>query len=311
MTIEANILVAIGGRPKINHPDFIPTYPGHLPMGIGKGRDLEVPIKAFSKKLLKYVFMAIGQPENPIEIKREDLLSADLPEFHTIGEFYEALQKKIYELGDDIFTVGPGLQVLSWFKDEEDEDTIPIVDVDSATNAIQLIIEEGEGTSTSPFVDRSDEGEVAHYYLFEEIYEGRKIQSDGKGGYVFSGDVIPFDPTGVYPMVDNPKQEDYEPGSLVATLSSTFSYGYNSLLNALHDAFIGNPKSIDDAIGLMYQLLLNAQKLMSTPVTPRSPGTAGPVFRYVTSNPEPIATRSGAPPIFPTYGVHNPPEYSP
>src|SRR5690606_2357790 len=34
MTIAANILNAIGGKPQINNPRFVPVYPGPLPMGI-------------------------------------------------------------------------------------------------------------------------------------------------------------------------------------------------------------------------------------------------------------------------------------
>ena len=285
MTISANILIATGGAPKINTAGFIPSYPGPLPMGIGDG--LIVPIKAFSKELVKDVFMAIEEPENPIPITRG--LTAVEEEWHTIGQFYKALQDKIEELGDKIFTVGPEKQVLDWFDPDEN---IPIVSAASAIKAIETIVEEGEGTSTSPFVpgesagdEKAESPEVAHYYLFEEIYEGRKIEADGKGGYAFSGPKINFDKDGVYPMIDNPSQADYAPDSEVSMLSNSFSYGYSSLLNALHDSFNGNPKAMDTAIGLMYQLKLNAQKLMSMPVKPGSNKTAGPVFRYIASNP--------------------------
>ncbi|NEO96090.1 MAG: hypothetical protein F6K56_40470, partial [Moorea sp. SIO3G5] len=32
MVIVANVLNAIGGSPQVNKPEFIPTYPGNLPM---------------------------------------------------------------------------------------------------------------------------------------------------------------------------------------------------------------------------------------------------------------------------------------
>src|SRR4051812_16031301 len=35
LTLAANILNAIGGAPRLSDPQFIPTYPGPLPMGIG------------------------------------------------------------------------------------------------------------------------------------------------------------------------------------------------------------------------------------------------------------------------------------
>jgi len=229
MTIAANILVAIGGSPAINTPDFIPVYPGPLPMGIAA--NLTVPIKAFSKQLVKSVFMEIEEPEDPIDIEKPQLKAS--PENHTIGTFYRNLKNKIEELGDDIFIVGKERQVLSWFDPEEN---IPIVDVASALEAIDVIIEEGEGTSTSPFVNdennSNNEHEVAHYYLFEEIFEGYKIKDLGDGRYSFSGEAIPFVEDGVYPMIDNPKLEDYKDNPPLSILANNFAYGYSSLLNA-------------------------------------------------------------------------------
>ena len=67
-----------------------------------------------------------------------------------------------------------------------------------------------------------------------------------------------------------------------AMLSDTFTWGYSSLLRALHQAFNGSPETIDTAIGLMYQLRLGAQQLMSTPLKKGSDRNAGPVYKYVT-----------------------------
>src|SRR5262245_32818636 len=35
LTLAANILIAVGGSPKLNDPLVVPKYPGPLPMGIG------------------------------------------------------------------------------------------------------------------------------------------------------------------------------------------------------------------------------------------------------------------------------------
>lgn len=270
MTISANILVAIGGKPQINHKKFVPKYPGPLPMGIGQG--LIVPIKAFSRALVKDVFMKIEEPEDPIPIR--DGRVATSQDFATIGEFYAAIQLKIRELGNAIFVVGPERQVLSWF---DSNLLFPIVNANSAIRAIDIIVIEGEGTHTDPF---ETPGVPAHYYRFGEIYYGKTLIQTPTG-YAYGGVPVPFDEDGVYPMVDNPTQSMYSPGSYVAMLSKTFTSGYSSLLNALHQAFNGSPQMIDTAIGLMYQLRLQAQTLMSTPIEPGSTQTAGPVFQYV------------------------------
>ena len=271
MTISANILVAIGGSPQINNPKFVPKYPGPLPMNIGDG--LIVPIKKFSKDLVRDVFMVIEEPKDPIPVSSKTAVEE---EYDTIGEFYTAIQQKITELGDSIFVVGPERQVLSWFDPQR---LFPIVDVTSANNAIEIIIIEGEGTATSPF---ESPGDPAHYYRFGEIYYGKRLVKTEDGGYAYGGEAIPFDESGVYPMIDNPKSEDYPPGTQVARLSDIFSFAYSSVLNALHQCFNGAPQKIDTAMGLMYQLKLQAQTLMEHPIAEGSDQTAGPVFTYVT-----------------------------
>jgi hypothetical protein len=270
MTRAANILVAIGGSPQISTPAFVPHYPGPLPMGIGG--QLIVSIKAFSQDLVKNVFMVIEEPEDPIHVRT---LAAAQPQYATIGEFYAALRDKICDLGDKVFVVGPDKQVLTWFASTL---LFPVVDTTSAAKSIHLIVREGEGTHTDPF---ESPGEPAHYYRFGEIYHGRKLIQTSDG-YAWGGDPVPFDPAGVYPMIDNPRPSDYPPGSHAAQLSDMFTYSYSCLLNALHQSFNGAPQTIDAAIGLMYQLRLQAQTLMSTPISPGGTQTAGPVFRYVT-----------------------------
>ena len=65
MTIVSNLLIAIGGHPKINEKGFIPEYPGPLPMNIG---DLRVGIEAFSIPLVKNVFKAIEEPDQNVPV---------------------------------------------------------------------------------------------------------------------------------------------------------------------------------------------------------------------------------------------------
>lgn len=273
LTIAGNILVAIGGHPAINTPNFIPKYPGHLPMSIG-GADFVVGIEAFSKPLVENVFMRIEEPEHPIPVQTLALGEA-VPDFATIGEFYAALKEKLAELvgqGKPVFTVGPDRQVLRWFPKNE---LFPIVDLKSACRGIDIIVDQGEGTSTDPF---QSPGDPAHYYKFGEILHGRTIVKTDTG-YAYAGAPIPFDPAGIYPMKPNPKIADFEPGSQAHTRVSEFAYAYSSLLNALHQAFNGAPGRIDTAIGLMYELKMIAVSLMETPVG--NGQTAGPSYEYV------------------------------
>jgi hypothetical protein len=272
MAIAGNILIAIGGHPEINTEKFIPKYPGPLPMSIG-GTDFKVGIEAFSKPLVQNIFMVIEEPEHPIPVK---VLAAEAePEFATIGEFYDAVKKKIVELGNSIFTQPKDKQVLGWFQPDR---LFPIVDVPSATRGIDLIVLEGEGTSTDPF---QTPGDPAHFYKFGEILHGRKIVPSPGGGFAYAGDPIPFDPAGVYPMKPNCKIADFKRGTQAHTRVAEYAYAYSSLLNALHTAFNGEPDRINTAIGLMYELKMLAVSLMQTSLDDGSGMTAGPSYEYV------------------------------
>ena len=272
MTIASNILIAIKGHPAINKPDFIPKYPGHLPMSIG-GKDFIVGLEAFSKPLVENIFMKIEEPEKPIPVEKPRALA--VPDFATIGEFYDALKRKLTDFGDAIFVVPPSQQVLQWFDTAR---LFPIVDVPSAKRGIDIIVQEGEGTSTDPF---QSPGDPAHYYKFGEIAAGRKIIPKPGGGYIYGVDPIPFDQAGVYPMKPNPKLTDFAPDSQARSRAEEFDLAYSSLLNALHTAFNGQPDRINVAIGLMYELKMIAVSLMQTPAGDGSKMTAGPTFEYI------------------------------
>ena len=55
---------------------------------------------------------------------------------------------------------------------------------------------------------------------------------------------------------------------------------YTSLLNALHWTFNGQPEMIGNAMGLMYQLRLAAQDVLSTPLPNDPDMTTGLCFRW-------------------------------
>jgi hypothetical protein len=272
MTIAGNILIAINGQPAIDTQEFIPKYPGSLPMSIG-GADFIVGIEPFSLPLVENVFMKIEEPEHPIQVQAP--LAEEEPAFARIGEFYDALKKKLAEFGDSIFVVPKEKQVLQWFGPDR---LFPIVDVASADRGIDIIVQEGEGTSTDPF---QSPGDPAHYYKFGEIVHGRKIVPKEGGSFAYAGDPIPFDPAGVFPMKPNPKLSDFAANTQARNRAEQFDYAYSSALNALHSAFNGQPERINVAIGLMYELKTIAVALMQTPVGDGSNSTAGPTFEYI------------------------------
>ncbi|HSK73268.1 MAG TPA: ferritin-like domain-containing protein [Pyrinomonadaceae bacterium] len=284
LTIAGNLLNAVGGTPVINKPPFIPTYPGPLPGGVETG--LVVPIAKFSKDLIKNVFMVIEEPENKINIKKA---AADGK--ITIGQFYQKIKKQLEELEREakkkkktIFT-GDAKNQVTFEEFFPKKLLFPITDLKTALRGIDIIVNQGEGTTIDPFVNPDDTmtPEPAHYYRFQEIVKGKRLVKDPKApsGYSYSGDPIPFDGSLIPNMRENPKMNDYPVASPAYVNSKLFNYSYTSLLNSLHRAFNGEPEQIKAAMGLMFSVRLYALKLLALE-DPNNPGyTAGPSFEYV------------------------------
>ncbi|GAB5399904.1 MAG: hypothetical protein Aureis2KO_14890 [Aureisphaera sp.] len=274
MTIASNILNALGGSPNINKPDFVPEYPTGLPMGIGDG--LVVNLAKYSKQQVKDVFMEIEEPEDPLNLDK--IKFAQQQDYNTIGEFYMALRDKIDELAPEHLPGDPALQVTSGFF--PDDVLFPILTKSDVNRAIEIIVEQGEGTTTSPI---DFEGEIAHYYRFEELYRGVRLVKDDKAkyGYSFSGPPIPFDPNNVQPIFPNTKANMLPAGSEERRRVDEFNAAYYSLLQGLHEVFNGKPEQLRETIGIMFDIKLFGEKLCGTKF-PGKPGfTIGPTFEFI------------------------------
>ena len=173
-----------------------------------------------------------------------------------------------------VFTVGRDRQVLRWFPN----DALPIVDLKSACRGIDIIVDQGEGTSSDPFQVAGRPGPL----LQVRRDPARPHDRQDRHRLRLRGRPHPVRPGHMHPMKPNPKIADFEPGSQAHTRVSEFAYAYSSLLNALHQAFNGAPDRIDAAIGLMYELRMIAVGLMQTPVGDGSPqDRQGRGFEYV------------------------------
>src|SRR6202020_1025159 len=134
-------------------------------------KELIVPLAPLAKQLVNDVFMVIEEPEDPLHFPViKDLLAAGKPP-QTIGQFYAGIIEQLREQSakSNLFTGDPKRQLTTGFRPLQ---TIHIHDLDSAVAAINLIVEQGEGTKTSPL---DPEHQLAHYYRFAEIYYGKKL----------------------------------------------------------------------------------------------------------------------------------------
>lgn len=306
MCIASNLLNALGGAPIINKKGFVPKYPGPLPLNIGSKEEDEgivvigkkpaqkdafiVNLEQYSLKQVRSTFMRIEQPETeiPIEDKNFELFPGDVPllaaaeveeDFATIGEFYAAISKRIEDLyGPDKRLPGdPARQVTSPFY--KPDELFPITHCKHAIAAIDVIVEQGEGTSTSPF---DTEGELSHFYKFMELSVQRTIhQGPGEDEYYFGQPSIPFNPKGVWNITPNVKAADLPEGTAARINLNEFNSTYTRLLNGLHETFNGQPDYLQHTFGLMYDVKLNGEKLCATPYPGKANQYVGPSFEFV------------------------------
>jgi hypothetical protein len=282
MALDCNVLNAIHGCPRIDDPCFLPKYPGPLPGGVES--DLTVPLAPLSKQLIKDVFMVIEEPEDPLHFPVLTLAAGAKPP-ETIGQFYAGIIQQLKDLSakSNIFTGDPQRQLTTGFGPLQ---TIHVHDLATSIEAINLIVEQGEGTKTSPL---DPEHQPAHYYRYAEIYYGKMLipnpdHSPGAPEFVYGGHKIEFDTAGIWPVVTNPSEATYPPGSKARNLNDTFNYTYTALLKSLDLVFNGQPDRLGPAIGLMESMKEQALTMMSTTTVPGQ--TAGPTFVYAPVNPQ-------------------------
>ena len=277
----ANLLISIGGTPVIDSPDFAPRYPARgLPGGVLPG--LHVDLKKLSLEHVYNVFMGIEVPEN-ISVGGD-------PEYanNTIGHFYEEIRECFNSLPNDTIDPSSVSKQVSWPWNGIDHvgNLIKVHNHETAISAINEIIHQEEGVS--PLNPDSFHDEYAHFYRFEEIVCQNRLVKVNDSHYVYSGDPIPFDPRGVWPMRANP-DSFICPNTNCFHEAQVFHHQYRGLLNKLNDTFSCNTPNCDpqkllwESIEIMEALQIHAKKLMWIKFNPNNSSdirTCGPVWDY-------------------------------
>jgi CDGSH-type Zn-finger protein len=281
LMLAANVLNAVGGAPSLDHPGFIPRYPAYLPHSAER---FLVPIARFSPDSLE-TFLQIERPEEA-EAQPED------DRYETIGQFYRAIEDGLdylcATLGEDaVFTGDPLRQITPELVTYGGSGkVISVTDLASARAAIDEIEEQGEGLKHAEIWDgdrdmfHPDRDEVAHYFRFVEVREGRSYQRGDTPVSGPTGDQFEVDWDAVYPMRENPRSDDFAEGSLVRMTMDAFNQTYSDLLRTMHRAFNGEQSQLLPSIGQMFQLRDLAHELMEMP-TGDGETTAGPSFEYL------------------------------
>jgi hypothetical protein len=259
MGLACNMLVAIGGTPRLTGPSFVPSYPGPLPGGVLP--ELTLTLGKLTRDRVRDEFIAVERPAAPTSLK-----AATYP---SIGEFYEAIAAAFLALKPQLSTarqlsshVGGSMAILKTVGDVQ--------------AAIDRIAREGEGVhGDAETLDLADPAALAHYYKFGAIFAGRHLVKLAQGGghWAFAGAEIPW-PSAIYDMAEVP------PGGYGA-VTLAFNSAYSHMLDLLQEAWTtGDERTLSAGVAAMFQLEGLAVALMQKPL-PDRPGSYGPDFRYI------------------------------
>jgi ferritin-like protein len=227
-----------------------------------------VALASFSAAQLE-IYLSIEEPENPLHFPTALAATATV----TIGEFYAKISKAIGALDASVFVKPPRNQVGPDLMYE----SVVVTDQQTAQQAIKIVVEQGEGTHTSP--EEVVGPGYAHYYRFMQIKKGHLlVKTPGvKPGYAYTGAPLVLDTSGVY---------NVPPATSPSLAADNFNYTYTSLLGALHEMFNGQNSrdQFNRVIGLMMSLKGQAKAMMAG--IPNPAVQIGPSFVYQPVNPE-------------------------
>lgn len=322
LTLVANVMNAVHRSPDLLRPGFVPVYPTRLPCGPD---DFEVHLRPFSAEAIE-TFLDIERPgKAPSEEQRilpMDWSFADgtgtaarpsereltrlaqsgaflgaVPgnpamRFYSIGEFYEEiirgvnyLEDEAREQGRTIFTGDRARQVTPEYFYSGGGEVIPVTGRDSAVRALTLIAEQGEGLGGGIY---SGEDELAHYYRFSQLKEG-KYYKKGDPPEAPSGPELKVDWHAAYPVLEDIKLADYPDDPQLMAAAITFNESYAHFLITINSAFNGQPDLLLKAVWEMFRIRDEMTRLVHNPL-PNHPGkNAGPTFELY---PLPEARRS-------------------
>ena len=284
LMIVSNLTAAIGGRPHFTRPNF-PVSPGYFPSGV------VLRLAPFSFETLEH-FIFLERPTGVDkkdeegfpsgEHKREQAYQGIMPsaqDYVTVSHLYEAIRANLTAFvgrsGEQSLFIGPesgqiGPEIIRIHGVET------IKDLEGASRAIDLIVEQGEGSPA----DRED----SHY---------RRFQATRREYAAFLAENAGFAPA--YPVAQNPVMRrpaqpeakvflDAEPAAMILDLANAV---YGMLLRLLVQAYAKSTASaalekkrmLSAALSLMHVLAKTATILAKLPASLDHPGVnAGMTF---------------------------------
>jgi len=267
--LTTNLLLAVGGTPDYASTKYMTRYPSPLPH---HEPPLLLDLAPCSVESIRNVFMRIEQPETHSAPAQPDV-------FETLGQFYHALEIALEQLSKefDLFADpqrGAQLSDPSFYQpiayDADDSGGLVLIeDLESAIQAIEIIVHQGEGLSDQRWADPAHQ-ELTHYYKLLQIEDGTS-------------------PLGtVRRLRTNPRTSDY-PDS-IRPASDLFNAVYRGLYLVMSRMF-SNQANQSRAVGTLYLLMADVLSQLASFLVERPIGNgefAAPtfeVFEFTTDEP--------------------------
>lgn len=299
MILAANVLNAVGGRPTVADPDWAPRYPAAIPYH--EPASFQVGLLPFGDAALD-TFLAIENPSYPVGRPRAAPPDAAIPRamvlarehgYRTVGEFYEAIKDGLCALEEHIgarklFTGDRTRQIGAEQYYASGGRALVVHDLDTALKALEQIIDQGEGELREPQASAKfdDEGNLAHYYRFNELRRRRRYRADDAPARP-TGPPIEIDLAAIYAMKPNLRVKQL-PTDELRTAARACNHVYARLLGHIQTAFDGKPDALTHAVGTMFELKNRATDLLRIPLPGDSGLHAGPTFEYPAAATEPV-----------------------
>ena len=311
LALVNNLLAALGGAPRLGRHN--------LPQRSPYAPEIRLTLAPFSEQTLRR-FLYIERPEGMDISSIAGGLDYDRPAppvptgplvlpapqaFSSVGQLYRGIESGLRGLVDRygeerVFVGSPNAQASTrYFRvPEQMPQLIPVTGLVSAAQAIQTIVEEGEGARGG--------WQRAHFGRFLEILEAYRamkaadpsfsparpsvtnpyvrVPRDLLGLATASGRAAPDDPRGVH-LIQDPT---------TAAVSDLFNACYAAMLQLLYRLFQHSEETDEElemlgqtSVLMMVQVIRPLGELLTTlPVGPRAPGwTAGPSFMLTSATP--------------------------
>jgi hypothetical protein len=293
VTLAANLLNAVGGRPTVTDPEWIPRYPAKLPF---HGGAFAVSLRPLGHAALdtfltienpSYAGAHLAAPPEGAAVPRLLTLPAPNPGgYPTVGAFYTAIEHGLKALVEHlgpsrVFTGDRALQAEREHYYGAGGHVVQVTDLATALDALDQVIEQGEGDVTlPPSGERFDpERDLAHFYRVLELRQGRRYRARDRPEQP-TGPPLDLDLAAVYPVKVDLRLAEI-PGGSVRRCAEACAGIWTRLLEQVDAGISGHPEALPDAIVTMFDLKHAAGELVRVPLPGGDGCHAGPTFEYL------------------------------